>query len=175
MKKIFFPALVSLFLLVPVQVTAQTPGSSVFDTTDFPQWAKDARRWDIIAFGSFPFTMFATTFFMDTYRWNKYSNFNDTRYAPWPMKSAGAIEMTKDEYEKTMIIAASLSAAIAFTDLIIVKIKQNKERRRIESIPEGSAIIIRTPYPDSRFGEPEEDSGYSEYSEALQTEHSEPE
>jgi hypothetical protein len=71
------------------------------------------------------------------------------------MKSAGAVNMTKDEFEKTMIIAASLSAAIAFTDLIIVNIKRYKERRRIESLPEGSAIIIRTPYPEQKA--PEED------------------
>ena len=152
--KIFFPVLVSLFLLIPVQVTAQnTPGSSVFDTTGFPQWAKDMRRWDVIAFGSFPFTMFFSTFFMDTYRWNKAEGMSFSeeglRYAPWPLKSAGAVEMTKDEYETTMIIAASLSAAIAVTDLIIVNVKRNKERRRIESMPEGSVIIIRKPYPEA--------------------------
>jgi hypothetical protein len=91
--------------------------------------------------------MFTSTFFMDTYRWSQVG-FADNRYAPWPMKSAGAVNMTKTEFENTIMIAASLSVAIAFTDLIIVNIKRYKERRRIENLPEGSAIIIRMPYPD---------------------------
>lgn len=162
MKKIFFPVLVSLFLLIPFQVTAQTdPGSSTpVNTTGLPQWVRDMRRWDIIAFGSFPFTMLFSTIAMDTYRWGKYSSFSDNRYAPWPIKSAGAISMESKEFVTTLIIAASLSATIAFTDLIIVKVKRNKERRRIESMPEGSTIIIRTPYssPWAENPESEKDS-----------------
>ncbi|MDR2951983.1 MAG: hypothetical protein LBU82_01935 [Treponema sp.] len=156
-NKIFLIALFSLVLLPPARLTAQssttTTTTAVYDTSKFPQWAKDMRRWDIIAFGSFPFAMFTSTFFMDTYRWSQVG-FSDNRYAPWPMKSAGAVDMTKAEYEKTMLIAVGISAAIAFTDLIIVHIKRHKERRRIESMPEGSAIIIRTPYPEQK---PEEE------------------
>jgi hypothetical protein len=164
-NKVFLPVLVSLFLLVPLRVTAQnTPGSSELNTTGLPQWVKDMRRWDIIAFGSFPFAMLFSTIIMDTYRWSKYSGFSDNRYAPWPIKSAGAFSMEPNEFVTTMIIAASMSVTIAFTDLIIVKIKQNRERRRIESMPEGSAIIIRTPYSNPSYefppeaGESEEDS-----------------
>jgi hypothetical protein len=156
-SKFFYPALISLILLLPVQLAAQsttTTTTTTYDTSKFPQWAKDMRRWDIIAFGSFPFAMFTSTFLMDTYRWSQVG-FEDNRYAPWPIKSAGAVNMTKDEFEKTILIAASLSAAIAFTDLIIVNIKRHKERRRVESLPEGSAIIIKTPYPDQKA--PEED------------------
>ena len=156
-RNIIFVIIFSVLLLAPVlQAAAQTSSSTNnFDMTGFPQWARDMRRWDIIAFGSFPFAMFTVTFFTDLYRWNEANgmDFSEAgrRYAPWPMKSAGAVEMTKEEYERTLLLAAGLSATVAFTDLIIVLIRRNKERRRIESIPTGSVIINRVPY-----GDPEE-------------------
>ena len=155
MKNICLAIIFISFLTVPVfqaagQSSSGSSSSQAFDTADFPQWAKDLRRWDIIAFGSFPFSMFAVTFFSDLYRWNSANSmdFSETgrRYAPWPLKSAGAVEMTKEEYERTILIAAGVSAVIAITDLIIVKIKQSKERRRIESRPSGSVIIDIKPY-----------------------------
>jgi hypothetical protein len=140
--------IISFFLLFVYvfQITAQTSSdtSTTFNTESFPQWAKDMRRFDIIAFGSFPFSMFTATFFMDVYRWNTHNN--DFAYAPWPLKSANAVEMNSDEFKKTILIAAGLSLAIALTDLIIVKIKRSKERRRIESMPSGSVTINNTPY-----------------------------
>jgi len=77
---------------------------------------------------------------------------SDRRYAPWPLKSAGAIEMTKEEYEKVLLQAAGVAAAVAFTDLVIVLIKRNKERKRIESKPRSTAVIDIKPY-----GEPPSD------------------
>ena len=160
MKNIYFAIIFSFLLLTPVfQVTAQNSSDSssqTFDTTDFPQWAKDMRRWDIIAFGSFPFSIFTVTFFSDLSRWNNANRMDFSeegrRYAPWPLKSTGGVEMTKEEYERTILIAAGLSIAIAFTDLIIVKIKRDKERRRVESKPSGSVIINKTPYETPEEG-----------------------
>jgi hypothetical protein len=137
---------------------AQTAGdtvlaSNVFDTSGFPLWAKDLRRGEIVAFGSFPFAMFATTFFMDTRRWidNNGMDWSETgrRYAPWPLKSAGAIEMTNREHETTLIIAASLSAAIALTDFIIVQIKRHQAQRRAENLPAGNIIINQKPLTET--------------------------
>ena len=157
MKYIFFAVIFSFLLLAPVfQAAAQSSSSSsqAFNMTGFPQWAKDLRRWDIIAFGSFPFTMFAVTFFTDLARWNNANNMDFSsdgrRYAPWPFKSAGASEMSKEEYERTILIAAGLSVSIAVTDLIIVKIKERKERRRLEGAPSGSVIIDRQPLESSK-------------------------
>ena len=153
MRNILITVIFSFLLLTAVfQVTAQSSqgaSNQALNMTGAPQWAKDLRRWDIIAFGSFPFTMFAVTFFTDLARWNNANNLDFSaegrRYAPWPFKAAGAVEMSKEEYERTILIAAGLSVAIAVTDLIIVKIKERKERRRIESAPSGSVIINMEP------------------------------
>jgi len=159
MKKFF---ILVLFTLAVFQVTAQNVASvpaasgAADNVTEFPQWAKDIRRWDIVAFGSYPFSIFTITFFTDMNRWNDANGMSFSeegrRYAPWPLKSAGAVDMTKEQFEQVMLRAAILSAAIAFTDLAIVKFKQYRERRRAENIPSGTVIINKSPY---RQGEDE--------------------
>jgi hypothetical protein len=159
MKNIFFAVFIIFLFLTPVsQAAAQSSSSSAsssstLDTSGFPQWAKDLRRWDIVAFGTFPFSMLTVTMIHDTIRWKNANNFDFSgdgrRYAPWPLKSAGAVEMTKEEYEKTILMAAALSATVAIIDLTIVLIKRNQERRRMESMPASAAVIERAPYGEA--------------------------
>jgi hypothetical protein len=150
---LFFLLLAMPVFLVPAQ-TSSTTGtnsttSSYFDLSDSPQWVKDLRRWEIVAFGTIPFAMFTATFWMDMYRWNKANgiDFSDAgrRYAPWPMKSTGAIAMEPGEIERTLIIAASLCITVAFADLIITQIKRAKERKRVEALPHNTTTINRRP------------------------------
>jgi hypothetical protein len=75
------------------------------------------------------------------------------RYAPWPFKSAGAVEMSNDEYLRTVLLAGGLSLVIALVDLIIVKAKQSGERQRLENMPSGSIIIERIPPEEEPGGE----------------------
>jgi len=154
MKRIFF-LLILISLLFNVAHHAQAQSLSTDKTTEakpneLPQWRKDLRRFDVITFGAFPFSMFFVTFATDMFRWQEANNFDFSeegrRYAPWPLKSAGGVEMTPEEYTRTILIAVGVSAAIALVDLIIVNIKRAKERRRIESLPSGSIEIINTPY-----------------------------
>jgi hypothetical protein len=115
------------------------------DKSEFPQWTKDLRRAEIIAFGTFPFTMFTATFAMDTWRTSQHNW--DTRYAPWPLKTAGAIEMTRQEHELVMMSAAAASVFLALADLVIVKLKRHRVRQQVLQIPEGTPIIIKRPLP----------------------------
>jgi len=147
MKKIFFVSVLFFLLFTPqFEAFAQnTQVPNIFDMTDFPQWARDLRRFDVITFGSFPFSMFVITFATDMFRWYNANgmDFNDRRYAPWPLKSAGAVDMTAEEYQRTILLAAGLSVVLALTDFVIVKIRRSNERRRIENRPSGSFNINR--------------------------------
>jgi hypothetical protein len=127
---------------LPAQTTSP-PSSTQFDASDFPQWSRDLRRAEIVAFGSFPFTMFAAIFAMDTYRF--FDHDADQRYAPWPFKAAGALEMSVEEHQRTLLIAAGASVVISLTDFIIVQVNRGVEKRRIRNLPEGTPIIIRAP------------------------------
>jgi hypothetical protein len=169
MKKLIFAVLIIfLFLSGAFQAQAQSstssnsaaPSPNAFDTTGFPQWVKDLRRWDIITFGVYPFALFFTTTVADLISWNNANGMNmyDRRYAPWPLKSAGAIEMTNDEFGRVLLQAAGVAAIIACTDLAIVLIKRNKERKRIESKPRSTAVIDINPYGEQSDGTSADDS-----------------
>jgi len=96
--------------------------------------------------------MFFTTFGMDMRRWSNANGMDMSeegrRYAPWPLKSAGAVILDTSDFERVFKIAACISVGIAFTDLIIVKIKRYKARKRAEALPAGTIIIDRKPWPE---------------------------
>jgi len=156
MKKTVFTIVLFSMLLIPgLKAEAQnihdSETTSVFDMKGFSQWAKDFRRWDIIAFGTFPFSMFFVNFFYDMYRWNRANGMDFSaegrRYAPWPFKSAGAVELTGKELGRTILLAAGLSVVFAFTDLFLVKMKRKKEAK-IEPPSTGSYTIEKIQYGD---------------------------
>jgi len=123
--------------------SSSAAGSTGFDMTGFPLWAKDLRRGEIVAFGSFPFAYFFATFGFDTYRF--FNNGFDTRYAPWPFTSSAAIEQTQNEKFLTLGIAAGGAIVIALVDYAIVRYKRSKEQSEQRNLPEGTPIIIRRP------------------------------
>jgi hypothetical protein len=153
MKKIIFVIVFFTLLIIPgfkaaAQNVHNSPSTVTFDTSGLPQWAKDLRRWEIVAFGTFPFSMFFANFFYDLYRWNKANGMDFSpegrQYAPWPFASAGAVEKTNKEFRNSVLWAAGLSASIAFIDFFIVRARRNREQNA-ESIPSGSFTIERTP------------------------------
>jgi hypothetical protein len=89
-----------------------------------PQWVRDLRRAEIIAFGTLPFTIFFSSFFMDLYRSGSHGW--DARYMPWPFKSPGAIAMTGDELRTMFTIAISSSVILAVADHFIMRYKRAK-------------------------------------------------
>jgi hypothetical protein len=148
---IFLIFLSLLLALVPVNLRGQTSTgtelkSTQFDTTGFPTWVRDLRRAEIVAFGSFPFTFFFASFAMDTYRY--VSHDRNRLYAPWPLKPAGAIEMSQREVAITLSAAAAGSVLISLADYLIVKYKQNKRQRELDRLTGESPIILRSRLPE---------------------------
>jgi hypothetical protein len=111
----------------------------------FPQWVRDLRRAEIIAFGSFPFMMFFSIMGMDLYR--SATHDWDSQYYPWPAKGPGAIEMNTDEHLLTLGIAATGSLIFALADHLIVRYKRARAERQRLDLPEGDVIILRRPWP----------------------------
>jgi hypothetical protein len=143
-KSIFF---LSAFLLLGFALYAQADDASMvstqFDMSGFPQWTRDLRRAEIVAFGAFPFTYFFTNFGFDMYRCA--SNGWDRQYAPWPVKPAAAIEQTQDEKIRVLTIAAGGAVLISLIDYGIVRYKRSQQEKEIRSLPPGTPIIIRKP------------------------------
>jgi hypothetical protein len=153
----------ALALRLPAQSSSQTFAANILPDTqsssEFPLWARDLRRGEIVAFGSFPFALFASTFAVDSVRYFQHSR--DSKYLPWPFKGPGAVEMSRDERKKILLIAAAASAAIAVIDFTIVQVKRNREKERIERQSNGGTTIeiIRSPLPEEETGDdlPEEE------------------
>ena len=126
--------------------------STQFDTSGFPQWAKDLRRGEIVAFGSFPFAYLFTNFGMDGYRWAAHGR--DSTYAPWPFNGAGTVGKNQHEKFMTLCFAAGGSVLIALIDFGIERYKRSVKEREIRNLPEGTPIIVRKPLQS-----PEADTG----------------
>jgi hypothetical protein len=94
-------------------------------TAGKPQWVKDLRRAEIVAFGSFPFTLFFSKTFIDLYRTASHNW--DRRYAPWPFKAAGAVAMNDSEVRLLFTVAVSASLIISIADYLIVRHKRNRQ------------------------------------------------
>jgi len=141
-------ALLLLFMLSAVSLMAQTTETSTESFMEnWPIWLRDMRRWEIVAFGSFPFSMFFATMGMNMYRWYNHNgmDFNDRTHAPWPLTSTGAVAMTDAEQRRTILIAIGLSASVAIADHLIVQSRRRRDRRRAEAMPSGVIVINRTP------------------------------
>ncbi len=149
-RLIFF----TFFMIAAVSMSAaqtttqQPPVDSIedairWDPEDFPQWARDMRRFDIIAFGSFPFAFLAAGIATDAIRWGR--NDWNSYYAPWPFKGAGAYDPTTKEKTVTVLTAVGISLFIALADLAIVKLKRHSEKKRAERETRTDPIIRRDP------------------------------
>jgi hypothetical protein len=127
--------------------SSSTTGKLPTDTDKpvFPLWAKDLRRGEIVAFGAFPFMVFFSSFSVDSFRLATHDW--DTRYAPWPIKSAGAVKMTDNEYAITFSAAITGAVLIALTDYLIVRHKRAKTEHERLALPEGDILILRRPWP----------------------------
>jgi len=140
---LFFLVLVCFVSSVGLQAQTSTTTSTQFDTTDFPQWAKDLRRGEIVAFGSFPFAYLIANFAYDSYRLA--TNGWDMRYAPMPFNAPGTVEKNQSEMFATIWLAAGTAVAIALVDYAIMRYNRSREEREIRNLPEGTPIISRRP------------------------------
>ena len=138
----------------------QSMESSQFNMTGFPQWSKDLRRAEIIAFGSFPFAHFFAKFISNSIRFANHGW--NMRYAPFPFNSAGTIEPTQSEKFLTLGLAAGGAIIFAAVDYVIVRHKRNRLERENKSLPEGITIITRTPLYEEEIPETKPESNKQE-------------
>jgi hypothetical protein len=124
-------ALIVLLLFRTVGAAAQTTDDKTpepYTEEEFPQWARDLRRAEIIAIGSFPFTLFFTNFAYDTYRF--VANGFDPAYRPWPFRGPGSAGFTKGERIGVIVASLSLSAVIAVVDYFLGRAEAEREAAR---------------------------------------------
>ena len=111
------PVLCFLMLFMVAGAFGDVPAPKPYSPDEFPRWAADVWRAEVIAVGSFPFALFVTLEVYDTVRY--VSNGLNPAYAPWPFGSGSAASYSPAETGWLAVSAVSLSAVIAGIDFFI--------------------------------------------------------
>jgi hypothetical protein len=114
----------------------------------WPQWAKDFRRADIIAFGVFPFAWFFTSIAIDLMRSAEH-DWQDQRYYPWPLAPKDAVPWSNGDYTRALGIAAAAAISVALIDFVIIKIRRKKTETRERAYTPNPPVIKRTPFAEN--------------------------
>ncbi len=106
---------------------------------EFPQWARDLRRTEIITFGSLPFVTLSTTIVYSFYRY--YAHDFSSDYIPNPLASSSdAANLDSSEQLQILLTSVGISAGLGLFDFVLNKIKyQNKKSAQYDN-----SIIIMT-------------------------------
>jgi hypothetical protein len=137
--------------LATAPLAAQTTaGTQAVPDIEFPQWSKDLRRAEVVAFGTIPFTWLVSTLIVDISRTVAHNGSRD--YWPWPLKPSGAPAMTNDEFISSIGIAFGISVTAAIADHIIIKYKRRKAEILKQQHPPREPAIIRRPVSEFTGG-----------------------
>jgi len=112
-----FACLFALLVFAGCAAFGEDHAPKPYSTDEFEVWMKEVWRAEVIAVGSFPFTLFATLEVYDTVRY--FSNGLNPSFAPWPFGSGSAASFSATETGWLAVSAVSLSAVIAAIDFVI--------------------------------------------------------
>ncbi|MFP4068029.1 MAG: hypothetical protein ACLFS5_11090 [Spirochaetaceae bacterium] len=119
-----------LLLFASSLVEAQDSAPEPYAPKEFPQWSRDLRRGEIIAFGSFPIALLVSNIGYDAVRFFRKSleagEWNYT-YAPWFFGPPEKPPLTQQERVGVLMTAAGVSVGVALIDYVIGRIRADRE------------------------------------------------
>lgn len=126
-------ALALLICVAPLPAQDAEIEPEPYAPDEFPRWARDLRRGEIIALGSFPVVLLLTNVGYDVVRFGRESleagEWNYT-YAPWFFGPPDKPPLTEDERIGVLLTAAGLSVGVAVVDYIIGRARGREPRSR---------------------------------------------
>ena len=108
--------LVLFFSIYPV-FGDNLPDYEPYEEEEFPKWARDLRRGEIIFFGTIPFTFFLSTLTLDIYRYT--SNNFDPDLVPALFGNTTPPVLTKDDKLQIISFSVSLSFLLFVIDYLL--------------------------------------------------------
>lgn len=123
--------IISLLLILSIfsKISAQNTNPEPYGKDEFPSWAKDLRRTEIITFGSLPFATLGVTL---GYGIIKYANGSSTSIANPFNKSSSQYSL--DEQKKILGISCAVSLALGLTDLGVNHITRFIKRKKLQKV-----------------------------------------
>ncbi len=115
MKKI-----AALFVVISMFFSSVFAQNSNYDDIEFPQWAKDLRRTEIITFGSLPFVTMWTSMAYSGYKYGKLTN-------PFDKSTSG---YTTQDQKNIMATSALICVGLGLIDLTVSIIRRNSAKKR---------------------------------------------
>jgi hypothetical protein len=141
-----------VFSLLPApRLCAQTTQAATpnKDAIEWPQFAKDLRRFDVVAFGLFPFAYLVTSIGYDLMRSAQHGW--DSAYYPWPVK--GGASWKSEDYGNVILGSAVLSLSVAAIDLVIILVKRHAAAKKEEARSRPETDIRHSPLYEDRHEE----------------------
>lgn len=139
MKKIIAFLLMISFLYLPI-FSQQNNSNLVYTDEDFPSWAKNLRRAEIVTLGALPFTTLLASLGYSLYG----TLFQDKSFVN-PLAKGSFSPYSEEEIKGLLITSISLSLCVGITDIVVNTIKTHKKRSDIEdSFSLGEDIQINT-------------------------------
>ncbi|MFP4564609.1 MAG: hypothetical protein ACLFRY_15005 [Spirochaetia bacterium] len=121
-------AVITLVAFIAAATWAQSGEPVPFEEEEFPRWALDLRRGEIIFFGILPFSLLFTSLGYSLIRYGVH-NF-DPAYAPAISPGPDTVPMSQGEVIGVILTGIGLSLVAAITDFIIGRIIDKREAER---------------------------------------------
>lgn len=119
MKKILLTVVIIL-IFSGLSYSEESVDYTPYNQSEFPGWALDLRRFEVVFFGTIPFSFLYTTTGYSIYT---YASHNwDSSYAPALLGNKTPPVLTTGEKLQVLTIALGVSATAAIVDFIIGKI-----------------------------------------------------
>ena len=145
-KRDFIYKIIAIFIsfsfLCPLGADTSSTTPEPYRDNEFPQFLKDARRFEIITLGALPFVSIQTTLGYSTILYFQHDC--ESAYFPNPFAAA---TYSQDEQIGILLTSLGICVGIGLTDLIIQIVKRNKAKKR--SLIQNSDLII-TPVIDEK-------------------------
>jgi hypothetical protein len=109
--------IILLLVLIPFVFGENLPDYEPYEESEFPEWALDLRRGEVIFFGTIPFTFFISSFSYDVYKYAD-SDF-DPIQAPAIFGNKTPPILIHDEKLQIVFASVIISAALAFVDYLL--------------------------------------------------------
>jgi hypothetical protein len=106
----------------------ETKTPAEYEKDEFSPFLQALRRGEIILFGTFPISLFLTFEFYDLGRYLAYGQ--QLEYAPWPFRPPNALPYSDEDKRNVLLIAVSVSLALAIADYVIGRVIAKRAARR---------------------------------------------
>ncbi len=118
---------------------------------EFPEWAEDLRRAEIVAVGTIPFTFLVSSIFFDTYRYIDKASTGSAdalQYAPFFIgvfnPNVAKLPYTSDDIVTLFVSSIIFSAVLAVVDNLILNEQRERLRKEVAEIKrrENQAMVV---------------------------------